>query len=38
MAHLLTKEMEKAYPEQLVKMLSTGVASAVTNPGGGKRG
>ena len=38
MAHLLPTDMDKAYPEHLVKMLSTGVAAAVTNPKGGKRG
>ena len=38
MAHLLLMEIEKAYPEQLVKMLSTEVAAAVTKPEGGKRG
>ena len=30
--------MDKAYPEQLVKILSTRVAVAVTKPEGGKRG
>ena len=29
MAQLLTTEMEKAYPEKIVNMLSTGVAAAV---------
>ena len=38
MAHLLPTEMYKAYPEQLIKMLSTGVAAAVTKPEGGKSG
>ena len=38
MAHLLTTDMEKAYPDQLVNMLSMGVAAAVTKPEGGKRG
>ena len=38
MAHLLSTDMEKSYLEQLVKMLSTGVASAVTKPEGGKGG
>ena len=38
MAHLLPMEMDKAYPEQLVKMLIMGVAVAVTNPEGGKKG
>ena len=38
MAHLLPTEMYKAYPEQLVKMLSTGVSAAVTKTEGGKRG
>ena len=37
MAHLLPTEMEKSYTEQLVKMLSMGVAKAVTKPEGGKR-
>ena len=37
MALLLPTEMYKAYPEQLVKMLSTGVAAAATKPKGGKR-
>ena len=37
-SHLLLTDMDKAYPEKLVKMLSTGVAVAVTNPKGGKRG
>ena len=36
--HLLTTEMEKVYPEQLVKIMSTGVAAEDTNPKGGKRG
>ena len=36
--HLLPTEMDKAYPEQLVKILSTGVAAEDTNPKGGKRG
>ena len=38
MAHLLPTDMDKAYPEQLVKMLIMGVAAAVTKPGGGKGG
>ena len=38
MVHLLPKDMDKAYQEQLVKMLSTGVAAAVTKPKEGKRG
>ena len=38
MAHLLPMEMDKAYPEQLVKILSMEVAVAVTKPEGGKRG
>ena len=38
MAHLLPTDMDKAYPEQLVKMLSRVVAVAVTKPEGGKRG
>ena len=29
MAHLLTTEMDKAYTEELVNMLSTGVATAI---------
>ena len=37
MAHLLSTDTDKAYPEQLVKILSTGVAVAVTKPEGGKR-
>ena len=37
MAHLLPPDMDKAYPEQLVKVLSTGVAAVVTKPEGGKR-
>ena len=37
-AHLLPTEMYKAYPEQLVNMLITGVAAAVTKPKGGKMG
>ena len=37
MAHLLPADMDKAYPEQLVKMLSTGVAAIVTKFGGGKK-
>ena len=36
--HLLTTDMEKLYPEQLVKMLSMGVPAAVTKTEGGKRG
>ena len=36
MAHLLTTEMDKSYPEQLVRILSTGVAAPVTKPKGGK--
>ena len=38
MAHLLPTDMDKAYPEQLVDMMSTGVVAKVTNPEGGKRG
>ena len=38
MAHLLLTEMDKAYPDKLIKMLSTGVAVAVTKPEGGKGG
>ena len=38
MAHLLPTDMEKAYPEQLVNILSTGVAAAVTKTKGVKRG
>ena len=37
-AHLLPTEMDKAYPEKLVKILSTGVAVAVTKPEGEKGG
>ena len=38
MAHLLTKDTERAYPEQMLKILSTGVSVSVTKPEGGKRG
>ena len=38
MAHLLLKDMDKEYPEQLVNMISTGVEAAVTKPEGVKRG
>ena len=38
MAYLLFTEMYKAYTEQLVKMLSTGVSAAVTKTKGGKSG
>ena len=38
MAHLLPTETDKAYPEQLVKMMITGVAAVVTKPKRGKRG
>ena len=38
MVHLLPTDMYKSYPEQLVKILSTGVAAAVTKLEGGKRG
>ena len=37
MAHLLTTDIDKTYPEQLVKMLITGVSAAVTKNEGGKR-
>ena len=37
MSHLLPTEMYKAYPEQLVNILSRGVAVAVTKPKGVKR-
>ena len=37
-ANLLPTDTDKAYLEQLVKMLSTGVAAAVTQLVGGKRG
>ena len=36
--NLLPTEMDKAYPEQLVKILRTGVAAAVTKTKGEKRG
>ena len=38
MAHLLLTDMDKEYSEQSVKMLSTGVAVAVTKSEGGKGG
>ena len=38
MAHLLPTDMEKVYPDELDKMMSTGVAAAVTKLEGGKRG
>ena len=38
MAHFLPTNMDKAYTEQLVKTLITGVAAEVTKPEGGKRG
>ena len=38
MAHLLPTDIEKGYPEQLVKMMRTGVAATVTKPDGGKMG
>ena len=38
MMNLLPTEMDKAYPEQLVKMMSTGVAAAVRKTNGEKRG
>ena len=38
MAHLLPTEIYKAYPEQLVKMLSTGVTAAFKKPEKVKRG
>ena len=34
MAHLLPTEKDKSYPDQLVKIMSTGVAAAVTKPKG----
>ena len=37
MEHLLTTQTENEYPEQLVNMINTGVAVAVTKPKGGKR-
>ena len=37
MAHLLLTDMDKAYPEQMVKMLITGVAAAVKKTEGVKR-
>ena len=37
MAHLLPTDMDKAYPEQLVNMLRTGIVAAVTKPKGRKR-
>ena len=38
MAHLLSTEKDKAYPEQLVNILSTVVAASVTKTKGIKRG
>ena len=38
MAHLLPTEIKRAYPEQLVNMMSMGVAAAVKKIEGGKRG
>ena len=38
MAHLLPTDMDKVYPEQLLKKLSMGVAEAVKKPKGGKKG
>ena len=38
MVHLLPTDIEKLYPEQLVNILSMGVAAAVTKTEGGKRG
>ena len=38
MEHLLPTDMDKAYPDQLVNMMSTGVAEAVKKPKGGKPG
>ena len=38
MVHVLTKDTEKEYPEQLVKMMIMGVAAAVTETEGVKRG
>ena len=32
MTHLLPTKMDKEYPEQLVKILSTGVVAAVKKP------
>ena len=32
MAHLIPTDMDKEYPEQLVKILSTGVVAAVKKP------
>ena len=34
MEHLLPTKMDKAYPEQLVNIMSTGVAAVVTKPEG----
>ena len=36
MAHFISTEMDKAYPEKLVHILSTGVSAAVTKTEGGK--
>ena len=38
MAHLLLTDMNKAHLEQLLMMMITGVAAAVTKTEGGKRG
>ena len=38
MVHLLPTDMDKAYPEQLVEILSMRVTTAVTKPEVGKRG
>ena len=38
MAHLFSTDTDKTYPEQLVNILGTGVAAAVTKTEGGKRG
>ena len=38
MAHLLLTDMDKAYPEKLVNMLSTVLVVAVTKPGREKMG
>ena len=37
MAYLLPTDMDKSYPDQLVKILSIGVAAEVTKIEGGKR-
>ena len=38
MEHLMPTDMDKAYPEQLVKILITGVLASVTKPEGEKGG